>query len=134
MNKGNKAKADALGMAHGTAANRLRKMILFSLVCRVKLNMCHQCGGEILSVDDLSIEHKTPWLRADDPVKTFFDLDNIAFSHLSCNAAASVRIKKIFRTSSELKEMKKRCPSRTSAARKIEYAKAKKQGVVWLKK
>ena len=89
MNKGNKVKADALGMPIGTASNRLRKMILFSLVCQLELNTCHQCGKEILSVGDLSIEHKEPWLQADDPVTSFFDLDNIAFSHLSCNVAAA---------------------------------------------
>lgn len=99
MNKGNRVKAEALGMSHGTAANRLRKMILFSLVCRLELNTCYQCGSEILSVDDLSIEHKEPWLRADDPVESFFDLDNIAFSHLSCNVAAASRPNKRYKTS-----------------------------------
>jgi len=91
MSKGNEVKTAALGMSHGTAANRLRKIILFSLVCRLKLNMCYRCDGEILSVGDLSIEHKEPWLQADDPVKSFFDLDNIAFSHLSCNSSAAAR-------------------------------------------
>lgn len=89
MSKSNETKSKALGMSHGTAANRLRKNILFSFVCRLDLNMCHQCRTEILSVEELSIEHKEPWLRADDPVKSFFDLDNIAFSHLSCNSGAA---------------------------------------------
>jgi len=84
-------KAAALGMSHGTAANKLRKMILFSLVCRLNLNMCYRCDGEILSVDDLSIEHKEAWMQADDLIQSFFDLGNIAFSHLSCNSAAGER-------------------------------------------
>ncbi len=90
----NKIKSEALGMSHGTAANRLRKNILFDLICRLGLNFCHQCGTEIESAPNLSIEHKTPWLRADKPIDAFFDLDNIAFSHLSCNAGAATRVNK----------------------------------------
>ncbi len=89
MSKSNERKSKALGQPHGTAAHRLRKNILFSLVCKLEENICFQCGGEILTVEDLSIEHKEPWLQADDPVKSFFDLGNIAFSHLSCNCAAA---------------------------------------------
>ncbi len=89
MGKSNQIKAEALGMSYGAAANRLRKMILFDLVCRLRLNVCFQCGTEILSINDLSIEHKKPWLRSDDPIHTYFDLNNIAFSHLSCNCAAA---------------------------------------------
>ena len=106
MNKGNKIKSDALGMPIGTASNRLRKMILFSLVCRFNLNTCYQCNGEILSIDDLSIEHKEPWLQADDPVESFFNLDNIAFSHLSCNVAAGSRPTKIYDTLSQKRHAK----------------------------
>ena len=89
MNKGNKRKSDALGMSHGTAANRLRKMIMFSLVVCLKENVCYRCGGEILSEADLSIEHKKAWLQADNPLDCFFDLENVTFSHLSCNVAAA---------------------------------------------
>lgn len=85
----NREKAKALGMSHGAAANKLRKMILFDLVCRLGLNVCYQCGEKIADIADLSIEHKVPWLRANDPVQVYFDLGNIAFSHLSCNIRAS---------------------------------------------
>jgi len=78
-------------------------MILFSLVCQLGLNDCYQCGKEILSVGDLSIEHKEPWLRADDPAESFFDLDNIAFSHLSCNIAAGIRPTKKYADARERK-------------------------------
>ena len=96
VNMSNSEKSKALGMSHGTAANRLRKMILFSLVCKLGLDICYQCGKKILLVDDLSIEHKEPWLRADDPAESFFDLDNVAFSHLSCNSGAASRPTKRF--------------------------------------
>jgi len=34
-------------------------------------------------------------LQADNPVDAFFDLNNIAYSHLSCNSGAAVRINKL---------------------------------------
>lgn len=103
MHKGNKKKADALGMSFGTAANRLRKMVLFSLVVRLKENFCYRCGGEILTEADLSIEHKDAWLQADDPVQSFFDLNNVAFSHLSCNIAAASKPHKTWQTEEQRK-------------------------------
>lgn len=76
-------KDDFLGMPHGTAANRLRKQILFKYVKLVGDHFCSKCGAEIESVDDLSIEHVKPWEGRD--VELFWDLDNIAFSHRACN-------------------------------------------------
>lgn len=81
----NQKKAAQLGMPLGTASNRLRKAIIFNLVKRLGENYCYRCGSEIVSEADLSIEHKIPYLDSDDPVKLFFDLDNISFSHLICN-------------------------------------------------
>jgi len=43
---------------------------------------------------ELSIEHITPYLDSDDPKKLFFDLNNIAFSHLKCNSGAARQTKK----------------------------------------
>ncbi len=80
-----------LGMPHGTATHRLRKAILFDLIQRFDLDQCFQCDKQIEGVDDLSIEHKKPWQRADDPKVTFFDVENIAFSHISCNISAGAR-------------------------------------------
>jgi hypothetical protein len=85
----NKKKAAQLGMPQGTAANRLRKIIIFNLLKEAGKNFCFQCGGEIESVDELSIEHKIPWLDSKDPIEMYFDLDNIAFSHLECNVRAA---------------------------------------------
>lgn len=80
-------------MPIGTASNRLRKAIIFNLLKQLGQNFCFQCGSEIESEKELSIEHKVPYLDCEDPVKLFFDLKNIAFSHLSCNCSASRRIK-----------------------------------------
>ena len=75
--------ADQLGMPHGTASNRLRKNILFSLVKELEKDTCYKCGDVILSVEEFSIEHVLPW-EGRDP-ELFWDLNNIAFSHVRCN-------------------------------------------------
>ena len=85
----NKKKDEQLGMSHGAAANRLRKAIMFELVRETGRNVCFQCGEAIEDIANLSIEHKIPWLDSEDPVGLYFDLGNIAFSHLRCNCAAS---------------------------------------------
>jgi hypothetical protein len=72
-----------LGMSHGTAAHRLRKNILFSFAQRLNEDTCFKCHQRIESAEDLSIEHKLPWEGRS--TELFWDLDNIAFSHLKCN-------------------------------------------------
>lgn len=89
MNSIHKKKAEQLGMPHGTAANRLRKMLLFSLLKEFGRNICYQCKQPIETVEELSIEHKIPWLDSEKPIELFFDLDNIDYSHLSCNSGAA---------------------------------------------
>lgn len=89
VDKYNQKKKQQLGMAFGTATGRLRKMILFQLVCETKKGTCFRCDKKIKNIDNLSIEHKIPWLDSESPVKLSFDLDNIAFSHLKCNIGSS---------------------------------------------
>jgi len=86
-------KDQLLGMPHGTAAHRLRKMLLWSLVVETEKDICFHCDERISNIDDLSIEHKEPWESALDPKVAFFDLQNITFSHLSCNSGAPRRYK-----------------------------------------
>lgn len=81
----NSRKDELLGESHGTANGRLRKAILFDLAGRCGMLRCYRCAVAIEFVDELSIEHKDPWQRATDPRASFFDLKNIAFSHLRCN-------------------------------------------------
>jgi hypothetical protein len=78
-----------LGMPRGTAANRLRKLVLFDLLKRHNENICYRCKKNIEQAEDLSIEHIKPWEHVD--VALFWDLSNIAFSHLRCNCAAARR-------------------------------------------
>ncbi len=69
----------------GTASHKLRKMIMFVLIRQCGIDYCYRCDKVIDDIDTLSVEHIEPWLDTDDPVKNFFDLNNIAFSHLACN-------------------------------------------------
>jgi hypothetical protein len=83
MSKSSARKSAFLGMPHGTAHHRLRKMILFDLLKRHNENVCFNCSKVIETVEELSIEHKQPWENVS--VELFWSLDNIAFSHLRCN-------------------------------------------------
>tara|TARA_R110000765_G_scaffold267625_1_gene366672 strand:- start:320 stop:772 length:453 start_codon:yes stop_codon:yes gene_type:complete len=80
-----------LGMAQGTARNKLVKNMMFDMACKLDLNWCYQCGAKIETKEELGIEHKTPWLDSDNPKELYFDLDNIAFSHQGCNSGAARR-------------------------------------------
>lgn len=79
----NQKKNDTLGMPHGTASARLRKIILFDLLRRHNENMCVRCQQPILLIEELSIEHIKPWEGRS--AELFWDLKNIAFSHTRCN-------------------------------------------------
>lgn len=84
----NNKKTEQLGMPIGTASGKLRKAIIFDLLKQLNKNYCFQCGSEITSENELSIEHKVPYLDSKNPKELFFGLDNIAFSHLTCNVGA----------------------------------------------
>ncbi len=92
-----------LGMNPSTAQHRLRKDLMFFLAQKCNMDVCHQCGEKIETAKELSIEHKTPWLDSEKPIETFFDIENIAFSHLACNISAARR----YQTSAEDKLQKK---------------------------
>lgn len=79
----NNKKNQTLGMPHGTACGRLRKNILFHLLHKYSEDVCVRCGKKIETVDDLSIEHIKPWEGIS--AELFWDLSNIAFSHIRCN-------------------------------------------------
>lgn len=70
------------------------------------LDCCYRCGGPIERVEELSIDHKEAWMGASDPVQSFWDLENIAFSHSSCNSAAAMRPHKKYFTDAAKREAK----------------------------
>lgn len=91
MGADNKKKSELLGEVFSSARGRLTRMILFQFVVETNKNICFQCGKKIEKLEDLSIEHKTPWMGAENPRETFYDLNNIAFSHILCNALSAGR-------------------------------------------
>lgn len=75
-------KTQSLGINISTAQARLRKLILFKLVQELGYDICFRCNQKIEKIKDLSIDHKIHW---NGDSELFWDLDNIAFSHLKCN-------------------------------------------------
>lgn len=74
-----------LGMPWTTAQTRLQRRVLVALAIECGKSNCYRCGKPVESVEEFSIEHIISWL--DEPEK-FWDLSNIAFSHVSCNRKA----------------------------------------------
>ncbi len=83
MNKTDHRRTRQLGMSIGTASHRLKKQLMHRLAQRLGEDACFRCGKPILTAEELSIDHKKTWLDID--ISLFWDLDNIAFSHRSCN-------------------------------------------------
>lgn len=79
-------------MNPSTASGRLVKDLLFLLVVETGRDVCYRCGEKV-SRKTFSIEHKESWLDSEDPVTRFFDTDNIAYSHLTCNVGAAKKAK-----------------------------------------
>lgn len=79
-------KKEQLGINPSTASHRLVKDVLWKLIKQTNQDKCCKCG-ELMSRETYSIEHLIPWLDSENPIELYFDLDNISFSHLSCNAA-----------------------------------------------
>ena len=73
-----------LGMNFVTARNRLDRDLLFHFVT-VMGYKCHRCGEEITR-DTFSVDHIENWSQAENPIESFFDIKNIAFSHHNCNS------------------------------------------------
>lgn len=83
-------KQNQLGMNPSTASHRLVKDLLFEYAVNIHEKRCYHCNKK-MNRDTFSIEHKEPWLDSADPVGLYFDLENISFSHKSCNASAARR-------------------------------------------
>lgn len=88
--------SEQLGMSHGAAAGQLRKRVLFHLLTKLGENVCFKCSEVIDKVEDLSIEHKQPWEGRS--AELFWDIENIAFSHLHCNRVdtnGAIKLRKV---------------------------------------
>ena len=68
------------------------RFIIFLQGCLMRCKYCHNRDtwdtetGKEMTVDDFTIEHKKFWLHSEDPVGLYFDEDNLAFSHATCNS------------------------------------------------
>jgi hypothetical protein len=85
MRQCNNRKTEQLGMPIGTASHRLRKRVLYGLLVRLDEAVCYRCSLPITCAEDLSLDHKRPWLDVDSAL--FWDESNVAFSHKKCNRA-----------------------------------------------
>lgn len=81
-------KSKVLGISYSTASYRLVKDLLWKYIQVSDDNLCYRCKLP-MTREDFSIDHMQDWLNSDNPVELFFDLENIKFSHLECNSAAS---------------------------------------------
>lgn len=79
----------------------LSQDLLFDFVIKAG-HTCFRCKKS-LTRNDFTIEHKVPWLKAPNASELYYSLDNIAYSHLRCNSAASRRPNKLNRTKEEKK-------------------------------
>lgn len=82
-----KDKSGTLGMPISKASHRLNRDLIYWMGLKLGLMVCYRCGKDI-DRESFTIDHKVDWLHSDAPVEVFFDLENIAFSHHTCNAAA----------------------------------------------
>jgi predicted glycosyltransferase len=78
-------KNEVLGQSIGTASRRLDRKLLFYLAKKAGMGNCYRCGNPILSLKNFSVDHKIDWINSGNPIELYFDENNIAFSHLSCN-------------------------------------------------
>ena len=91
-----------LGLAYSTARSKLLNLIVFELAKECGKNVCYRCGDEISSFEDMSIDHYEEWLHKENAHDLYFDIDNVGFSHRSCNAGAA-RCRRILKTNSGFK-------------------------------
>jgi hypothetical protein len=79
-----------LGMSFMSARQKLSRDLLFKFAVAAG-HLCFRCGRP-LARENFSIDHRENWSTAEDPKKTFFDLENVAFSHHDCNSRFTSRL------------------------------------------
>lgn len=74
--------SEQLGMPVSTAERKLRKSIVYEFSKQLGKNICVECSLPISDPEDFAVVHVEEWETASD----FFNLKNVAFSHVSCKA------------------------------------------------
>lgn len=82
-NNTTKERYEQLGIPFGTACHKLRQRLFFKYLKKAGENFCYDCKKEILTPEEVSIQHKKVWLHVS--AELFWDFENIAFSHKKCN-------------------------------------------------
>ena len=118
-----------LGMNPSTASARLVKDLLWNFVKRSGHSKCYRCGID-MNRDTFSIEHKDAWMDSLDPVSSFFSIENIDYSHISCNVSAGASRRTVHESHEAYLESKS-ANSRvnrpySSAERRAQYARTGK--------
>jgi AP2 domain. len=78
-------RSEILGESIDGAWYKLRKMILFNQAKESGKDICCRCHKKIENIDEFSIDHIESWEKSYDPKKSFYDMNNIAYSHERCN-------------------------------------------------
>jgi len=77
---------EILGQSLQKSHIQIRKLMLFHCMQKCGMDTCFQCGEKITDINTLSIEHKIAWMGSENPKEMFWDVNNLAFSHLRCNS------------------------------------------------
>lgn len=80
-------KRPRLKLLRKRSRHTLAQDILFDFIVKAG-HVCFRCGKK-LNRNDFTIEHKVPWLGEENYLELYYDLENIAYSHLGCNIAAA---------------------------------------------
>lgn len=80
-----------LGMHVGTAHRQLHKMLLFKFAQKCSEDICFRCGKKIESAEEVSLDHKVGWRHEINAKELFWDINNLALSHLRCNISIQRR-------------------------------------------
>jgi hypothetical protein len=112
-------------MSFSKASYILYRDLLYSLVVKAQLNSCVHCKKS-LSRETFSIEHLVPWQDSLNPIELFFSLENIGFSHLSCNISKARKYSKRDLTEEQKLEIKRRVQRKWRKDNAEKYSKQRK--------
>ncbi len=85
MDTYNQRKSFQLGGNYQSLCQQLKRDLLYHYVKLANCHICHRCGAPIESSEDFSVDHIQAWMYKENARELFLDLENIAFSHKSCN-------------------------------------------------
>ena len=88
MGRKSKQYAESIGYNQIAHASRvLMKDLVYHFYKKHGGGKCYRCGKK-LKRDDFTIDHIEPWRNKVNAKELFFNINNISFSHISCNTLA----------------------------------------------